>query len=306
MEPFRLWALEPGNLVHGHDAVRYLQSWGLIRLPELAFVVATVALVGRWRRIARWRRYCGAFFISAMPFFWAAAQVQRNTHPYSMAVLALMLGSLAWSDLRQSTRRRQVLLGAAASVYVLLLMTGPMISVVRVVVDWPDSRLLDVPGARWVRVPSREYEVYRPIASFIRENTDERERIYVGVEQHDAIVITNMRFHYLTGRLSCCRYSELHPGITDRIEVQHEIARGMESAQVRAVVIWKFGWPQQILDQIKQRRMTVVEGLGATWLNDFIEEKFQPIAEYGEYVLMWRRDALPPPRLPAGARDASR
>jgi hypothetical protein len=180
------------------------------------------------------------------------------------------------------------------ALYVAALLAAPLQNALRVVHDWQGSRTVDIPGTRWIRVPVRRFEVYEPIAKFIREHTREDERIYVGVERHDAIVITDMRFHYLTGRLSCCRYSELHPGITDRLEVQQEIAEGIEAAGVRAVVIWRFGWPQERLDQIKARRMAAVDGVGESWLNDYIEANFEPLAQHGEYVLMWRRDALPP------------
>jgi hypothetical protein len=228
-----------------------------------------------------------------MPFFWSAAHVQRNTHLYSMALMSVLLASVFWRTTTITSTRARVVLRIGVALYVAALLAAPLQSALLVVYDWQGSRTTDIPGTRWVRVPARQYEVYEPIAKFIREHTREDERIYVGVERHDAIVISDMRFHYLAGRLSCCRYSELHPGITDRLEVQQEIAEGIEAAGVRAAVIWKFGWPQETLDEIKARRVAAVDGVGEPWLNGYIEANFEPLAQHGEYVLMWRRDALP-------------
>jgi hypothetical protein len=288
------WLGDPTNPFAARSLVEHFSAWVLCHLPEIVFGVALVTVTGRWKRLAARTRALAVLFLSAMPFFWWAAHIQRNTHLYSMALMSVLLVSVFWRTATITSTGTRVALRIGVALYAAALLTAPVQSALRVAYEWQGSRTIDIPGTRWVRVPARQYEVYEPIAKFIREHTREDERIYVGVERHDAIVITDMRFHYLTGRLSCCRYSELHPGITDRLEVQHEIAEGIEAAGVRAAVIWKFGWPQERLDKIKARRMAAVDGVGESWLDDYIEANFEPLAQHGEYVLMWRRDALPP------------
>ena len=103
-----------------------------------------------------------------------------------------------------------------------------------------------------------------------------------------------MRFYFLTGRRSCSRYHELHPGITDRADVQKEIIDSIIDRGVRCVILWKSGWPDSVLDKIKAGNMARLEGVGAEILNDFIAVEFEPLAQFGEDVLMWRRGTARP------------
>jgi len=40
--------------------------------------------------------------------------------------------------------------------------------------------------------------------------------------------------------------------------------------------------------------MVATDDGGATLLNEYIVERFEPIAQYDEYVLRWRKDAMKP------------
>jgi len=278
------WLRNPTSLNAGRDAGDAFSGWMLCHLPELVFVTAGAAIVRARRRIAAAAMGPAVTFLLALPLFYMAAHVQRNTHLYSMAILSLLLGAMAW----RHRRARPVLLAGGVT-YAVALAVPALMLVFLVLVEWQGSRVLDLPGVRGVRVSAREYGNYLPIATWLRENTAPDERIYVGVERHDAIVIPAMKFHYLAGRRSATRYHELHPGVTDRLEIQREMIADIERHEVRAVVIWKFGWPQERLDAIKARRMAQVEGIGSTYLDEWIAENFEPIVQYGEYVLMWRK-----------------
>ena len=86
--------------------------------------------------------------------------------------------------------------------------------------------------------------------------------------------------------------------MTDRFDVQREIIAAIETHGVRCVVLWDFGWNDDVLDKIKARNAAGVAGAGATLLDEFIAANFEVLAEYGEYSLMWRkgspRPAAPP------------
>jgi hypothetical protein len=160
--------------------------------------------------------------------------------------------------------------------------------------DWSGRQYLGLSGARGKWVPKYQYDVYYPIVDFIRRHVPADERIYVGLKRHDAPVINDLKFYYLTGRKNCCRYDELHPGITDRADVQQEIIDAIERHRVRCVVIWRFGWSDAVLDEIKAHNMAAIAGLGNTHLDTYIAETFEPLAHYGEYDLMWRKGAARP------------
>jgi hypothetical protein len=291
-DALREW-LALGGFRRGRTAFNDLSQWALCHLPQYVFLVACAVLVRKWRQISSAALASALTILAAMPFFWMAAHVQRNTHLMSMAILSGLLGAIAWGGLKKpmpSWPKASIV--SFASVYGMALLITPLMQAYLVRTQWPERQTLDLPGVRWVRLPLRDYEVYEPIGSFLRERTRNDEFIYSGVEKHDAIVINNPRFYYLADRLSCCRYSELHPGITDRLEQQQEIIRDIERHEVRALVIWAFPWADSILNKIKERLMAAVPGIGATLLNEYIDAHFTPVMTRGQYTVMWRTDLV--------------
>jgi hypothetical protein len=91
----------------------------------------------------------------------------------------------------------------------------------------------------------------------------------------------------------------LHPGVADRTSIQHEIIRRLEDADVRAIALWEFGWSSTVMDARKQRTMAAVPDAGATILDRHIATHFVVVGSYGEYQVLWRRDAPFPDAPPA-------
>ena len=151
---------------------------------------------------------------------------------------------------------------------------------------YPDS--LGLPHAAGIHVSPREREVYAAIREFTDARVAADEPIYLGVARHDAIVINNPRFLWLLDRPCATRYHELHPGITDREDVQREMIADLERRRVRCAVIWRFGWPASMLDRISSERRAAIPACGSTLLDDFLALNFRPALETGEYVVLWR------------------
>jgi hypothetical protein len=211
-----------------------------------------------------------------------------------MAVLSGLLGAMAWTDLSGNRNRRaKILLAAFAAVYGFGVAVGPLFAGYYVALNWAEHRTLDLPGIRWIRLADREYETYEPIARFLREQTEEGEYIYVGVARHDVFEGNDARFYYLSNRLSCCRYSELHPGVADRHDQQKEIIRAMRRHEVRAAVLWQVADSNQDtvrLNTVKERRAAAISGSGATLLDEYISAHFSPVMTSGQHTVVWRKD----------------
>ncbi len=290
----RQWAGDWSDLRKARDVVLSQSAWILCNMPQYVFIITVGSLLFLRRRIAPTRLASSVLFLATMPLFWVVAHVQQNTHPYSMAISSLCLMAMAWPQAGAPAFRQKLLrgtLGMGMAVYAIGLLAVPTASLGKIVANWSDRQYLGLPGAHGIWVARDQYDVYYPIVSFIQQHVSTDERIYVGLKRHDAPVINNLRFYYLAGRKNCCRYDELHPGITDRADVQQEIIDSIERYHVRCVVIWRFGWSDAILDKIKAANMAAVPGLGNTRLDTFIAETFQPLEYYGEYVLMWRKGA---------------
>jgi hypothetical protein len=292
--PLRAWLSDPLDPLVALKAGRGLHRWVACRTPEVVLVLCAASLLVWRRHLGRPEWAPALLLIACLLPFWAVAHVQMNTHIHTMAIQCGLLAAIAWRAARALPAGRRwlraaLLVGGVA--YAAGLATPAAMEAYWLLHSWPESRSLDMPGVRGVRVSLKEYNVYEPIARFVRENVPEDEAIYVGVWRHDAIVITDMRFLFLTGRRSASRHHELHPAVTDREDVQRRILREIESERVRCAVLWKFGWPDERLDQILARRAAALPELGSTLLDEYLRHEFEPVLERGEYVVMWRKGA---------------
>jgi len=275
-----------GNPRAAFAAANALAEWGQAVLPQLLVIGwAAHAVVRRTIRPEGW------LAVSCLPFFWAAAHVQQNTHLFSMGLLSVLLAVELWRREPSRVLRTVLALTTAALVGSFVMSSG--LRLVRMQIEQRDSRALDLPGTRGIRLPARKHAVYGPIASLIRSRVPPGEPIHVALARHDAVVIGDSRFYYLADRPAATRYHELHPGIVDREEVQLEMIAALERARVRAVVVWRFGWPDAKLDAILARRRRGLPDIGATRLDGYLRNHFVRIARYGEYDVLWRRTANP-------------
>ncbi|MHC4351186.1 MAG: glycosyltransferase family protein [Planctomycetota bacterium] len=285
------------DLRSARDAVFGQSHYILCNMPVYVFIIATGCLFSVWRRIPATKLAASLLLLAMLPMFWIIAHIQPNTHLYSMAIASLCLIGMAWPKAKAADRRQnrlKIALGIVIAFYTLGLIAFPATSIARIAMDWSGRQYLGLSGARGKWVPKYQYDVYYPIVNFIRRHVPADERIYVGLKRHDAPVINDLKFYYLTGRKNCCRYDELHPGITDRADVQQEIIDAIERHRVRCVVIWRFGWSDAVLDEIKAHNMAAIAGLGNTHLDTYIAETFEVLGQYGEYDLMWRKGAARP------------
>ena len=301
--PLLAWLGEPGDLAKGQVGFGVLAGWAVCILPHVFFwgalaLLALVRPVGSVRggsASAGWRASL-LLWTLWIPPFWAAAHVQQNTHVWSMGLACFALFGLAWTELGP---RLGPLARVALALPLALLAAGhllrPAMSLFLLLVQLPDGRWLGLPGARFVRVSAEEAGVLRPITLFVRAHVPPDEPIHVGVQRHDAIVISNQRFYYLADRAPATRYNELHPGITDREDVQREMIADLESSGVRCVVLWRFGWPRERLDAIRDRRRELVPGAGSTLFDEHLRTSFRELERHGQYSILWRRGESPEP-----------
>jgi hypothetical protein len=273
-----------GDLRAAHRAATALAEWGQAIVPQ--------ALMGLWLAHALVRRgvpAAGWLAVACLPFFWAAAHVQQNTHLFSMGVLCCVLVAEFWRRERRAAFR--ALSGALLALLVISFLVPAGLRFVRMQLERPGARELGLPGTRGIRLPAREYAVIAPLVRLLRERVQPDEPIHVALGRHDAIVIGDPRFYFLADRPAATRYHELHPGVVDRAAAQLEIIESLEKRGVRAVVVWNFGWPAAKLDAILAERRRALPDIGAPLLDRYLAERFERIARFGEYDVRWRRSA---------------
>lgn len=302
----RSWLAAPGELGLARDAGTALSSWMLALAPQVAFAAGLVVLVLRRRALQPARIAMLALPLACLPFYWAAAHVQQNTHLTTMALASLWIAALLGAEFARSEGPFARLMLRALCALALFqgagLLVRPAMEAWLLVSRAPSSVPLGLPGTTGVRVDPQVRNELTDIVRFVRASTSPRERIHCGVRFNDAVVISNPRFHALSERRPATRYSELHPGVTDREAVQREMIRDLENRHVRCAVIWTFGrHDRENAARIARGRRERIEDCGSGLLDAWFEQNFHPVLERGEYAVWWRVDARPPAALdPAG------
>jgi hypothetical protein len=297
VKPLFAWLADVTHVGRALRAADPLSTWVILYAPVVIFLSGVSVLVRRrWQPDAISRAQL-ALFLAPMPFFWFAAHVQQNTHPYTLAILGAAAGVVIWRAAVGGIAWRarvHVPLMAALSIYALGLVTEAAIHAARVYYEWPGSQVMQLAGFRGVRLPARLFNSFDPTGRFIRAAVPAGEPIYTGLLRHDSIVVNNALLYAIAGRPACCGYTELHPGVGDRAPVHREIIRRLEQSNVRAMVLWQFGWPAEIMEARKRHTVAGVPDAGSTILDRYIADHFEPLAQYGEYHILWRRDAAAP------------
>jgi hypothetical protein len=292
------WIRDPLNVVKAAGSARYLSAWIEANVPQIVFVAGAVAVWLKRRELSASTTALAVLALASMPLFSLSAHVQQNTHLSSLWVCSILFGAVVWSEL--ATRRG--LLAVAAGLFVLYtaaFLVRPARQIAEIAYFWPEHAVLEFPNVAGARVARRQYEIYQPIVSFIREHVPESEPIYVGLVRHDAIIISNQTFYYFADRRVASRYNELHPGVADRDDAQREIIADLNRLNVRCIVLWAFGWPKSVMDEELAHRRRYIPEVGATTLDEFIRREYQEVGRYGEYILLWRKgaDVPPPPKI---------
>jgi hypothetical protein len=294
------WLSDPTNRLRGLRAGSAVFEWTTSHAPELVYLGASAWAWRERARLSPASLAAIAIVLTSLPFYWAAAHVQRNTHLTSMALLsglalAVMSGWLSRAD-SSPWRRRS--LAVFALVYAACLVIPNAMLAVGLRGDVADSREVTLPLLAGQRVSAHDHGVSIALSEFVRAHVPEGEPIYVGLARHDAIVIGNGAFYYLADRPNATRYHELHPGVVDRERVQREIIGDLERHAVRCVVIWHFGWGDRRLDSILAKRRRSIADIGAGVLDEYLRANYQAVARFGQYQVTWRRGAAGRPQGP--------
>lgn len=282
LEPWRAWFEELGSLRRLRDAVGTTGQWAACLAPQWVFLTVALRLVLQWRERGS-QRAVTVLGLSLLVFFFSAAHVQKNTHLFSMALVGLGLLAL------ESRWGSNWWIKSLAAFQIAASLCTPAMGVAEVVTQWPGSSLVGMPSASGIRWSGRDANSIGAAAAYLREHLEEDEPFYSGLARHDAVVIGNQRFYWLTGNPPCTRYNELHPGYADSISGQQEIIASLEQGPVRYCVLWSFGWSSGVLDSIAAKRKAFRTDLGAKRLDFYIAENYAEEARFGEYRIMCRR-----------------
>jgi hypothetical protein len=149
----------------------------------------------------------------------------------------------------------------------------------------PSKKLLASPQlhpARGIYLLPSSARPLEQAAQFVRSQTAEDARIFVGNVRHDQGTINDIMFYFLAERASATKYFALAPGLITAANVQREIVGDLKRYHVNYIVIWTRS----------QRYLTPQESEGVTILDDFIRTHYRPIRKFGEYIILCKKPSV--------------
>jgi hypothetical protein len=140
-------------------------------------------------------------------------------------------------------------------------------------------RLLDLDRAQGIYIQPSEGEPLEQAIRMIQRCVPRKEKIFVGHSRHDMIFANDVMFYFLSERDSATRYHELHPGLATTRSIQDEIIRELIKQNVNYIVLWNN--PEKVMEPNKSS-----ESSGITDLDDFIQSRYQIMANFGPYAIL--------------------
>ena len=137
--------------------------------------------------------------------------------------------------------------------------------------SFPAVTLFSVHG---VRVAAAKYAI---------ENTETDERILSATGRHDKIFVNNLAFYFLVGRLPGTRWHQYDSGVQSSETVQREMIAELEANDVK-IIVEDTTW-----DLRKEPNRSALSS-GVTLLDDYIEQHFQKVRQFGAITILRRRD----------------
>jgi hypothetical protein len=157
-----------------------------------------------------------------------------------------------------------------------------------VVTNWNNpGKALQTAKVSGFRVSPEEHRAISDLAEYVNEFTAHDDRIFIGLTRHDVIIANDIMAYFLLARPSATRYHELHPAVTDTAGIQKEIIDDLDRKRVEVIILRTF-FSSDHLERAKAEFSKNLPLIGATDLDQFIRDNYQPVTTFGPYTV-WKR-----------------
>jgi hypothetical protein len=263
-------------------------------LPFIAPVLAAAVLL--WPRgsnleksdDARDRLFAVA--MAALTLFLSIKGVVRFhvVHMMIAIIPATLLVVFIASRLRRTSKPLAALLTLAAAVAVLLPLLAAL-NLARTIRSDPDVVLAgalasgDEEQTAHRLAEARIDPEMSCAASFVAAHSSSGEPIFSATTRHDKLFVNNVAFYFAAGRTPATHWYHFDPGLQTRADVQQEIIGDLVAADVRWVV------RQASWDAAKEPNESALSS-GVGLLDNFIEQRFRPVARFGDFSVWLAKD----------------
>ncbi|MCY2959940.1 MAG: hypothetical protein NTY35_07215 [Planctomycetota bacterium] len=122
------------------------------------------------------------------------------------------------------------------------------------------------------------------VLDFVRAHTKPGEPIFVGTRSHRVIFVNELDLYYLAQRPGATRWLQFDPNLTNRLDVQVEIASDLERTHAEVVILCSCCYRDESNGN---------DVPGSAWLDEYLASRYAIVRETGPYRLLQRR---PEPR----------
>ncbi len=136
--------------------------------------------------------------------------------------------------------------------------------------------------AKGIKVDKAFGGEYNKLLDFLSENCKD-EYIYSGCSSHDRIFINDIMLYYLAQKKSPTKYHELHPKQATEYAIQNDIINSLHNKKVRFAILYDS-------DTFEPNASSLSSNIFI--LDDFINDNYKLIAEYGKYYVFELKQAI--------------
>jgi hypothetical protein len=121
------------------------------------------------------------------------------------------------------------------------------------------------------------FKNYDALLQFLKDNTSENEKIFVGNGRHDKLIGNDAMLYFLSNRLPATRFHELHPGVITTELVQREIVPEL-LVNVKTIVL-----RNEVMEIPEPNKSSVSSGV--VLLDSFFKKHLVKTAQFGDYTV---------------------
>jgi len=115
---------------------------------------------------------------------------------------------------------------------------------------------------------------------YIYRNTSKNDYLYVGVKNHDQFIIDDVIIYYLSARNYATKYHELHPGITNTLDVQKKMIEELKDTNTKTVILAPRYWREPNLTSVDPK---------IDLLDNYISQNFILKIKFGIYEVWLKK-----------------
>lgn len=254
--------------------------------PFVLFAGFSVSIISIIRLKLHNRLSYGLFLLSLIGiFFLNQLRVRSDSiHLLPVVLLSSNVGPILFYILYKKTKDNlQVKLSRASAYLLLTIITVPLINPVFQKIKSINSNYFTLSNNSYRSGYAYVEKSLQDLVLYIKNNTNINDTIYVGVDNHDHFIINDVIIYFLANRSCATKYHELHPGVTNTLNIQNDIIQEIEDTSAKLIILAPRYWKEPNETRIDSK---------IDCLDNYIREKYEFKKAFGIYKVWSQKSSV--------------